>query len=67
MQVLDMLADMRLQFAAMLADIRFLPPGPRGFQGRRGRDVQALPEWLDGPQPWNLHARQPAAVSMLFD
>lgn len=58
-QTLEMLADMRWQFATMLADTRFIA-GPSGG-GRRGPKAAA---WADDPsKPWNAYATQPAVVS----
>ena len=54
-QTLDMLADMRWQFACMMADIKLVGAGPRGPKGR---------DWMDDPkQPFNAHAAKPAVVS----
>ena len=55
---LDMVADMRWQFASMLADIQFVMGGPKGRSGGgKGRD------WVDDVrQPWNTHAADPAVV-----
>ena len=55
---LDMVADMRWQFASMLADIQFVIGGPKGRSGgENGRD------WVgDVRQPWNTHAADPAVV-----
>ena len=55
---LDMIADMRWQFASMLADIQFVMGGPKGrSSGGKGRD------WVDDArQPWNTHAADPAVV-----
>ena len=57
-QTLEMLADMRWQFGAMLADSKFVaaPSGGRGASAKR----QA---WLDDPlQPWNKQAGQAPLV-----
>lgn len=53
-QTLDMLVDMRWQFACMLADIKLIG----GNSGRsKGR------EWMDDPkQPFNAHANKQAVV-----
>ena len=63
-QVLEMLADMRQQFASMLADISFIPSPPhkaRGSQKQKG--CTAMPTWLDGSQHnWNMHADEPKVV-----
>lgn len=54
-QALQALADVRLQFAAMLADAR-LVPGAGGKGGPRGA-------WADdAAAPWNAHAAKPAVV-----
>ena len=54
-QTLDMLVDMRWQFACMLADSKLVEGSSRGSKGR---------EWMDEPkQPFNAHAAKPAVVS----
>ena len=61
-QTLDMLADMRSQFAGMLADARFVAPPAGG----RGRGNPKGPSWADDPAAaWNRHASQPAVVRPL--
>jgi len=58
---LEMVADMRWQFASMLADARFVLP-PRGYSGAGSRDKS----WTDDSrQPWNKQAHQPSMVSAL--
>ncbi|KAK9819858.1 hypothetical protein WJX72_003380 [[Myrmecia] bisecta] len=55
-QTLDMLADMRGQFASMLGDIKFLaaPPGT-------SRSTPAA--WIDDlQQPFNRYAKRPAVI-----
>ena len=55
---LDMLADMRKQYASMLAEAGFLTAGDRHrHRGDQGMD--------DVKQTWNLHARQPVVVFAL--
>ena len=50
-----MLADMRKQYASMLAEAGFLTAGDRHrHRGDQGMD--------DLKQTWNLHARQPLVV-----
>eukprot|EP00887_Chlorella_sp_A99_P005373 scaffold1.g5373.t1 len=59
MQALDMLADMRAQFAAMLADIGFVTRGS-GAGGQRAR-------WADDPSaPHNHYATHPAVVKAVL-
>ena len=56
---LEMLADMRWQFASMLADARFVVP-PKGYSGAGSRHRA----WTDdAKQPWNKQAHQPSLVS----
>lgn len=58
---LEMVADMRWQFASMLADARFVVP-PRGYSGAGSRDRS----WTDdSKEPWNKQAHQPSMVSDL--
>lgn len=68
-QVLEMLADMRQQFASMLMDIRFVPSSmerPREAHKRKG--CVALPQWLDGRHhAWNQHAADSSVVSLGYD
>ena len=62
-QALEMLRDMRGQFATMLADAGLVRPlGPRAQGGRRGGGSDAA-AWYDEPaHPANAHARRPAVV-----
>ena len=54
-QTLDMLVDMRWQFACMLADIKLIAGHPRGAKGR---------EWMDDAKhPFNAHFDKQAVVS----
>lgn len=58
-QTLEMLGDMRGQFASMLADIGFVRApgrgGPRGYKGSAA--------WVDDRKAaWNQHSAQPAVV-----
>jgi ATP-dependent RNA helicase DHX29 len=54
-QTLEMLSDMRGQFASMLSDIGFVPRGGGGGGGGRG--------WVDDPSlPANRYASHPAVV-----
>ena len=56
-QTLDMLVDMRWQFACMLADIKLIGGNPRSSKG---------PGWMDDPkQPFNAHASKQAVVCAL--
>ncbi len=56
-QTLDMLVDMRWQFACMLADIKLIGGNPRGSKGR---------DWMDdGKQAFNAHANKQAVVQLL--
>jgi ATP-dependent RNA helicase DHX29 len=56
-QTLEMLREMRMQFASMLADINFMT-APSGMS-KRGQTAR----WADDPKaPWNKHASQPAIV-----
>ena len=53
-QTLEMLVDMRWQFACMLADSKLVSGSPRKSKGR---------EWMDDPkQPFNAHASKQAVV-----
>lgn len=53
-QALDMLADMRWQFACMLADSKLTSGNPGNSRGR---------DWMDDPkQPCNVHASKQAVV-----
>lgn len=57
-QTLDMLVDMRWQFACMLADIKLIGCHPRGSKGR---------DWMDdGKQTFNAHANKQAVVKPLY-
>lgn len=57
-QTLDMLMDMRWQFACMLADIKLIGGNPHGSKGR---------DWMDdGKQPFNAHANKQAVVKLLY-
>jgi hypothetical protein len=57
-QTLDMLVDMRWQFACMLADIKLIGGNPRGSKGR---------DWMDdGKQTFNAHANKQAVVKLLY-
>ena len=57
-QTLDMLVDMRWQFACMLADIKLIGGHPRGSKGR---------DWMDdGKQTFNAHANKQAVVKPLY-
>jgi len=74
-QTLDMLRDMRAQFANMVEDIGFSAPGGRGGsrtpnfgtphdQQRRGSGAVA---WFDDPtHPVNQHASHPAVVKAVL-
>lgn len=63
-QTLDMLADMRSQFAGMLADARFVA-SPAGGRGRGPHPKGS--SWADDPAAaWNRHALQPAVVRPLL-
>jgi hypothetical protein len=53
---LEMLADMRSQFARMLADAGLVPPEAAAGSGGGG-DV-----WDDAAASWNRHADSPAVV-----
>ena len=57
-QTLEMLGDMRWQFASMLADSKFIvAPGTHRGAGSKDR------LWVDDPkQPWNKQAPQPSLV-----
>ena len=58
-QALVALADMRSQFAGMLADAKLVPGAPRGGGGGGG----ARSSWFDDPDaPWNAHAAKPAVI-----
>lgn len=53
-QAVDMLVDMRWQFACMLADIKLVTPGKGGGRSR---------DWMDdAKQPFNAHASKQAVV-----
>ena len=55
-QTLEMLADMRMQFASMLADIGFVRAPQRGARGSAA--------WVeDRKAAWNQHSAKPAVVS----
>ena len=58
-QTLEMLGDMRGQFASMLADIGFVrAPGRGGPRGAKGSAA-----WVDDRKAaWNQHSAQPAVV-----
>jgi hypothetical protein len=57
-QTLDMLVDMRWQFACMLADIKLIGGNPRGSKGL---------DWMDdGKQAFNAHANKQAVVKLLY-
>ena len=58
-QTLEMLGDMRGQFASMLADIGFVrAPGRGGARGPKGSAA-----WVDDRKAaWNQHSAQPAVV-----
>ncbi|GBG62910.1 hypothetical protein CBR_g34282 [Chara braunii] len=61
-QTLEMIRDMRRQFATLLADIGFvkLP------KGSATKDKWA-PDWVDDPkQLWNVHALQPSIVKAVL-
>ena len=63
-QTLEMLADMRQQFASMLADIGFVavPKGAagRGHSGKSGGGRH----WVDERKAaWNAHSSKPAVVN----
>jgi len=59
-QTLEMLADMRMQFASMLADIGFVRNPSKGqHRGARGSAA-----WVDDRKAaWNQHSAKPAVVS----
>lgn len=62
-QTLEMLGDMRSQFASMLADAHFVAP-PAGGRGRGSNPKGS--SWADDPAAaWNRHALQPAVVRLL--
>jgi ATP-dependent RNA helicase DHX29 len=62
-QTLEMLADMRMQFASMLADIGFVRPPGRSAQ----RGVRGSAAWVDDRKAaWNQHSAKPAVVSRLL-
>ena len=65
-QVLEMLAEMRQQFASMLADSRLVPESLRGPRdSRRRKEALVMPAWLDGPEhSWNSHAKDPSVVRL---
>ena len=55
-QTLEMLSDMRMQFASMLADIGFVRARQRGARGSAA--------WVDDRKAaWNQHSAKPAVVS----
>ena len=55
-QTLEMLTDMRMQFASMLADIGFVRAPQRGARGSAA--------WVDDRKAaWNQHSAKPAVVS----
>ena len=57
-QTLEMLADMRMQFASMLADIGFVRAPQRGARGSAA--------WVDDRKAaWNQHSAKPAVVRLL--
>ena len=57
-QTLELLADMRAQFAGMLGDARFVA-APRGGRG----NLRSGAAWVDDPAAaWNRHAAQPTVV-----
>lgn len=59
-QTLEMIADMRAQFATMLVDSKFIVP-PAGQKGSRD------PRWIDDPQgPHNREAKQTPLVRALL-
>ncbi len=63
-QTLEMLADMRQQFAAMLADIGFVA-APKGAlsRGRGGKGGAGAAHWVDDRKAaWNAHSCKPAVV-----
>ncbi|CAL8464644.1 g4179 [Coccomyxa elongata] len=67
MQTLEMLADMRLQFAAMLADIGFVavPKGAAG-RGQAGKSGGSR-HWVDERKAaWNAHSSKPAVVKAVL-
>ena len=63
-QTLEMLADMRQQFAAMLADIGFVsaPKGALSWgRGSKGGGAH----WVDDRKAaWNTHSSKPAVVRL---
>jgi ATP-dependent RNA helicase DHX29 len=59
-QALEQVAEVRAQFAGMLADIRFVRPPPGGGGGRA---PGGEPAWLDDPRaPWNRLAGSAAVI-----
>lgn len=55
-QTLEMLVDMRWQFACMLADSKLISGNPRSSKGR---------DWMDdAKQPFNVHANKQAVVCL---
>eukprot|EP00898_Chlorokybus_atmophyticus_P004343 jgi/Chlat1/490/Chrsp103S00981 len=59
-QTLEMLADMRGQFARLLADMQFVIP-PKNL--RNVRDTA----WVDKPaQPWNANAHRPEVIKAVL-
>ena len=60
---LEMLADMRGQFATMLADIGFVKAPPRGARDRSGSKTNKRGAWVDDRKAsWNQHAGKAAVV-----
>lgn len=57
---LEMLADMRGQFARMLADAGLVPPEAAAGSGGGGDG------WDDAAASWNRHADSPAVVRQHF-
>ena len=65
-QTLEMLADMRQQFAAMLADIGFVS-APKGALSRGRGSRGGITHWVDDRKAaWNTHAPKPAVVRSLL-
>ncbi|GAQ84373.1 helicase domain-containing protein [Klebsormidium nitens] len=64
-QTLEMLADMRAQFATLLADIGFVADATDSGAGRgRRRDAAQLAD--DVSRPWNAHATHPAVIKAVL-